>query len=254
MEITLLGTGTSHGIPMVACDCPTCTSDDPRDRRTRTGVHLAYRGHGLLIDTPPELRLQCLQYEIQRVDAVFYTHAHADHVMGLDDLRRFNDLLGAALPCYGDPRTMHDLTRRFGYAFDPDPESPSSCPSLRAVSLEEPVTLFRDLTVVPVPVQHGTWTIHGYRIGPFAFLTDVNHIPDASRTLLEGLDVLVLDALRPTPHPTHFSLEEAVAEAQRIGARKTFFTHMTHELKHAETNTGLPAGMALAHDGLRLPF
>jgi len=253
MNIVLLGTGTSFGVPIAACDCPTCTSDDPRDRRCRTGVYIEHAGHGILIDTPPELRLQCLEHGVNRVDAVFYTHAHADHVMGLDDLRRFNWLRRASIPCYASPETVEVLRRRFDYAFDRDPDSPASAPWLDLETLTAPVHRF-GMDVVPVPVLHGEWPVYGYRIGPFAFLTDLNRIPDESRPLLEGLEVLVLDALRRAPHPTHFSLGEAVEEAARIGAKRTYFTHMTHELKHAETDATLPDGMALAHDGLRFAF
>jgi len=253
VKVVLLGTGTSHGVPIVACDCPTCTSSDPRDRRNRTGVHIEFQGRGILIDTPPELRLQCLAHRVRRVDAVLYTHAHADHIMGLDDLRRFNWLLRASIPCHGSPETLATLGRAFPYAFTPDPDSPVSAPSLRLEPITGPLECF-GLQILPVPVWHGDLAVLGYRIGPFAFLTDLNRIPEESRALLEGLDVLVLGALRPRPHPTHFSLGEAVEEARRIGARRTFFTHMTHELKHAETDAELPEGMALAYDGLRFTF
>jgi phosphoribosyl 1,2-cyclic phosphate phosphodiesterase len=253
MNVVLLGTGTSFGVPIVACECPTCTSTDPRDRRNRTGVHIEFGGRGILIDTPPELRIQCLAHEVRRVDAVFYTHAHADHIMGLDDLKRFNWLLRASIPCHGNPETLATLRRSFPYAFEHDPHSPVSAPRLRLEPISGPVDCF-GLEIVPVPVHHGPLPVLGYRIGPFAFLTDLNGMPDSSRALLQGLEVLVLDALRRAPHPTHYSLAEAVEEARRIGAKRTFFTHMTHELKHAETDAELPDGMALAYDGLRFAF
>ncbi|MBN2491540.1 MAG: MBL fold metallo-hydrolase [Planctomycetes bacterium] len=253
MNVVLLGTGTSHGVPVVGCACPTCTSTDPRDRRNRTGVHIECDGRGILIDTPPELRLQCLAHGVRRVDAVFYTHAHADHILGLDDLQPFNWRLGASIPCHGNPETLSRIEHAFPYAFGRAADSPVSAPSLRLQPIDGPVRCC-GLEIVPVPVHHGDVAVLGYRIGPFAFLTDFNRIPDASRACLEGLEVLVLGALRPRPHPTHFSLTEAVAEARRIGARRTYFTHMTHELKHAETDAALPPGMALAYDGLRFAF
>jgi len=253
MRVTLLGTGTSFGVPVIACPCPTCTSTDPRDQRTRTGVHVDHGGHGLLIDTPPELRLQCLAHDVRRVDAVFYTHAHADHIMGLDDLRRFNWIRRGPIPCRGNAETLAVLRQVFEYAVTDDPENPSFTPDLVLEVMEGPVTV-GDLTVVPVPLLHGKAPVLGYRIGPFAFLTDCNAVPDASLERLEDLEVLVLDALWLKPHPTHFSLEEAVETARVIGARRTYFTHMTHDLKHAETCAALPEGMDLAYDGLGFTF
>jgi len=253
MLVTLLGTGTSFGVPIIACDCPTCTSTDPRDRRTRTGVHIDHEGHGLLIDTPPELRLQCIAHGIRRVNAVFYTHAHADHIMGLDDLRRFNWIHRAPIPCFGNQETLDVLKQVFAYAVADNPDNPSYTPDLRLECIESPRD-FHGLEIIPVPLFHGDLPVLGYRIGPFAFLTDCNHIPDTSLALLEDLDMLVLDALRPSPHPTHFSLPEAVEMAGKIGARRTCFTHMTHEVKHAETSARLPEGMELAYDGQRFLF
>lgn len=219
----------------------------------RTGVHLAHAGRGILIDTPPELRIQCLAHGVERVDAVFYTHAHADHVMGLDDLRRFNWMQRAPITCHGPAAALKILGRSFPWAFRHDPSSPTSAPMLKLQPINGPVTSF-GFEVIPIPIHHGETLVFGYRIGRFAFLSDCNAIPAASRPLLENLDVLVLDALRPAPHPTHFSLDQAVEEAHRIGARRTYFTHMTHELKHAETEAKLPDGMALAYDGLEFTW
>ncbi len=249
LRLTILGSGTSHGVPMIACDCPVCTSADPRDRRTRASALFSFDGRRLLIDTSPELRLQCLAAGVRQVDAILYTHAHADHIVGLDDVRRFNWLQNQALDVYGDQATLTRVRTMFRYAFEDEPEYPSAKPVLNAVVIDGPFELF-GRRVIPIPYFHGQQTVLGFRIGDIAYCPDCSGIPDASRPLLEGLDVLVLDALRRRPHPTHFNLEQAVQEARRIGARRTWFTHIAHELPHAATNAELPTGMELAYDGL----
>jgi len=233
---------------MIGCTCPVCTSSDPRDKRTRTSVVVETAGRSFLIDTSPELRAQCLACNITRVDAVFYTHSHADHVVGLDDLRRFNSLQETPLTCYGSHKTLHELHRMFPYAFVDMPDYPSAKPSLNAVAVDGPFEVF-GVPVAPVPLLHGGLPVLGFRFGPFAYCTDCNQIPDESMALLQGLEVLILDGLRRRPHPTHFNLEQAVEAARRIGARQTYFTHIAHELPHEATNAELPPGMALAHDG-----
>lgn len=247
LSVTILGSGTSHGIPMIGCDCAVCTSSDARDRRTRTSVAVETRGRVFLIDTAPELRLQCLANNIRRVDAVLFTHQHADHVVGLDDLRRFNVLGGGAIPCYANADTVDVLDRMFAYAFHDTPGYPSAKPKLDLRVIGGPLELW-GVRIVPVPLYHGGLPVLGYRFGRFAYCTDVSRIPDESLALLGDLDALILDGLRRRPHPTHFNLEQAVEMAQRIGARQTYFTHIAHELGHAETNAGLPEGMALAYD------
>jgi phosphoribosyl 1,2-cyclic phosphate phosphodiesterase len=227
---------------MIGCDCPVCTSADPRDRRSRCSALFSFDGHYVLVDTSPELRLQCLACDVRQVDALLFTHAHADHVVGLDDVRRFNWLQKAALNVYGDAVTLNRLRRMFAYAFREEPDYPSAKPELKGVEIGRPV--------VPIPYFHGPLPVLGFRIGNIAYCPDCSRIPDESRALLAGLDVLILDALRRRPHPTHFNLEQAVEEARRIGARRTYFTHIAHELMHAETNAELPEGMELAYDGL----
>lgn len=249
LQLTILGSGTSHGIPMIACDCPVCTSTDPRDQRTRTAAVFSFDGHHLLVDTPPELRLQCIARNITRLDAILYTHAHADHVVGLDDVRRFNHLQGTSLAVYGNAPTLTRVQKMFAYAFRDDPDYPSAKPHLHALEVTGPFDLC-GRRVIPIPYRHGATAVLGWRVGDVAYCPDCNHIPDESRPLLARLDVLVLDALRRRPHPTHFNLEQAVEEARRIGARRTYFTHIAHELAHAETNAALPDGMELAWDGL----
>ncbi len=249
LTLTILGSGTSHGIPMIGCHCPVCTSSDPRDRRTRCSALFRYAGRCVLVDASPELRLQCLACGVEHVDAVLFTHAHADHVAGLDDLRIFSQRSGRALPVYGTRETLERLRSAYAYAFEHDPDYPSAKPQLEPRVIEGPFELF-GTTVVPVPYRHGSLRVLGYRIGRIAYCPDCSAIPDDARKRLTGLDVLVLDALRRRPHPTHFNLEQAVAEARRISARRTWFTHIAHELGHRQTNAELPPGMELAYDGL----
>lgn len=251
MRITVLGSGTSHGVPMIACDCPVCTSSDPADHRSRPSIYIEYAGRGILVDTAPELRLQCLACDVRRCDAVLYTHHHIDHIAGLDDLRRFNWLQNAILPVFASADTAVRLREMFSYVFDHDPEYPSHKPQLDLREIAGPIDLF-GRTIVPVPLLHGRMPVLGFRIGGFAYCTDVSEIPPQSWPLLAGLDVLILDALRHRPHPTHLTLAQAVDVAQRLAPRQTFFTHIAHELPHAATNAALPVGMALAHDGLRI--
>ncbi len=253
MRLTFLGTGTSFGVPQIGCRCRTCTSSDPRDRRTRTAALLETRGKRLLIDTPPELRLQLVAAGTDRVDAVLYTHAHADHVHGIDDLRAISVRQGAVLPAYGSAATMAELAVKFPYIFDPTilAHPGTSKPELAAHVLEPTCTaLVAGVPVLPLALPHGNRDVFGYRVGRVAYLTDVKAIPDAVAAELAGLDVLVLNALLPQPHPLHLSIPEAVAAALRIGARRTFLTHLTHDATHADLAARLPAGVAPAHDGL----
>ena len=249
VRLTVLGSGTSHGIPMIGCDCAVCRSDDPRDRRMRTSAVLSYDGYNLLIDTPPELRLQCVACDVRRVDAILFTHFHADHIVGLDDVRRFNWIQGGSITLYGDAATLARVRQMFTYAFVVDPDYPSAKPELETAVLDGPLEL-GGRQVIPILLKHGALPVFGFRVGNIAYCTDCNLVPDESRGLLRGLDVLVLDAVRRRPHATHFNLEQAVEQARQIGARQTYFTHIAHELKHAETNAQLPVGMELAYDGL----
>ena len=253
MRLSLLGTGTSFGVPQIGCRCPTCTSSDPRDRRSRTAALIETRGKRLLIDTPPELRLQLVAAGIDRVDAVLFTHAHADHVHGIDDLRALSVLQGAVLPAYGSRETMAELAVKFPYIFDPSFIVPTGTtkPELAPQVLEGGVTIaIAGVVVLPLSLPHGDQRVLGYRIGPIAYITDVKTIPDDAIAALAHLDVLVLNALLSRPHPLHLSVPEAVAVAQRIGARRTLFTHLTHENTHAALAAKLPVGIAPAYDGL----
>jgi phosphoribosyl 1,2-cyclic phosphate phosphodiesterase len=252
LQITFLGTGTSHGVPMIGCQCATCRSNDPRDQRTRPSVFIETDdGGAILIDAGPDLRAQALAHDITRVDAIVFTHGHADHILGLDDVRRYNHIMRRPMACFADTQTIDDIRRMFGYVFDPDAPKGGGLPQLELFRVTGPFCVGRQ-EIIPVPVLHGPRPIFGLRFGRFAYLTDCSAIPDSSWALLEDLDVVVLDALRERPHPTHFSIGEAMDAARRIGASRTFFTHMCHDLPHAATCAKLPDGFALAYDGLQL--
>ncbi|MDA1092550.1 MAG: MBL fold metallo-hydrolase [Acidobacteria bacterium] len=250
MRVRFLGTGTSSGVPVIGCDCETCQSTDSRDRRWRPSIYVELAdGTRVLVDTTPDFRTQALTYGVTGVDLILFTHYHVDHIMGLDDVRPFNFRQAAAIPCLGDASTLGALRRVFAYVWETSSPRGGGLPRLLLVQVTGQFSL-GGARVVPVPLFHGAQTILGYRIDNFAYLTDCNRIPETSFALLGDLDVLVLDALRHRPHPTHFSVSEAVETAARIGARQTYFTHMCHDLPHAETCASLPAGVTLAHDGL----
>lgn len=252
MRLTFLGTGTSFGVPQIGCRCAVCRSADPRDKRNRSGALVEAGGAAILIDTPPELRLQLLAAGIARVDAVVYTHAHADHTNGIDDLRMFSVRQRRALPVYGPPETLERLRASFGYIFDEvRPYEGTSKPSLELYGIEpdRPVQV-AGVEVRPLAFRHGHIRVYGYRIGALAYITDVKAIPEPERRQLQGLDVLVLNALWWRSHPTHLSIGEAVETAQALGARRTYLTHLTHETGHAELAAQLPAGVLPAYDGL----
>ena len=250
--VTFLGSGTSHGVPMIGCNCAVCRSTDPRDRRSRPSVHVAVdNGPAILIDTSTDLRHQALANSINRVDAILFTHSHADHIMGLDDVRRFNVMQGGDIPAYADERTTDDLRRTFSYIFNPPSEKGGGIPQLALNSISGPFNI-GPVGIRPVPIFHGKRSILGYRLGAFAYLTDCNRVPDESWPLLDGLDVLVLGALRHRPHPTHFTVAEALAVVERAKPRQCYLTHICHDLPHAETNAALPGGVELAYDGLVL--
>lgn len=240
------------GVPQIGCDCATCRSDDPRDHRTRTAALISGRGTTLLIDTPPELRLQLLAAGTSRIDAVLYTHLHADHVHGIDDLRTLTNAHGA-LPLYGPRETMDHLHQAFRYIFDDGvvPVAGTSKPQLetRILDPDRPVTIGA-LDVLPLAFAHGDAAVFGYRVGPIAYLTDVKTVPATARRALAGVEVLVLNALWWREHPTHLSIGEAVEVARDIGATRTFLTHLTHETSHRELLKRLPLGIEPGYDGL----
>jgi phosphoribosyl 1,2-cyclic phosphate phosphodiesterase len=252
IELLFLGTGTSAGVPMIGCHCDVCSSSDPHDSRSRPSVVISYSGSRVLVDTTPELRLQCVANRVDLIDTVVFTHAHADHIMGLDDVRRFNALRGGPLDVWADERTFKILLQCFGYAFrEPDPASKLFRPHLIPRTISGPFVIGTQ-TWTPIKLFHGEMPTLGFRIGNLAYCTDVSSIPEESFSQLRGLDVLVLDALQREKHTTHFSLEEAIDAARRIGARQTLFTHIAHRMGHAATNSTLPGNMRLAYDGERV--
>lgn len=253
MQLTMLGVGSSAGTPVIGCDCKTCTSPDPRNKRTRCSAVLTLpTGEVILIDTGPDLRQQALREKLRRVDAVLYTHTHADHLNGIDDLRSFCQLNRHQIPLYGSREHMDSISARFGYTLR-EPGDYWDLPVLGTHQIDGPFALF-GLEVVPIPLKHGRANIFGYRIGRMAYLTDVSEIPDSSLELLQGLDLLLLDCLRYKPHHTHINLEQSLAYAARIGAANTYLMHMTHELEYAEVSAMLPSGVHVAYDGLQLQF
>jgi phosphoribosyl 1,2-cyclic phosphate phosphodiesterase len=254
MRLRFLGTGTSFGIPVIGCPCAVCHSADERDRRTRHAALLEDGGRRLLVDTPPELRLQLLAAGVGDVDAVWYTHCHADHVHGVDDLRAFSIRRTTALPVYASASCVRSLESRFDYVFDPSirPIEGTSKPEaeLRAFHAYQPLDV-AGFRMLPLPVPHGHVEAYGFRVGGLGYVTDAKSLPEATIAALEGVDVLVLNALwYGDPHPTHFTVEEAVEAAQRIGARATYLTHLTHRVGHRELEDKLPAGIHPAYDGL----
>ncbi len=252
---------------MIGCDCDVCRSSDLRDRRSRPSIfiELSDAGFGaaadapqasavarsvrhILVDTSSDFREQALRHRIRRIDAILFTHSHADHVLGLDDVRRFNKLQKETIPCFANERTIGDVRRTFAYVFDEATPQGGGIPKVRLNRIAGPFTL-GGMEIVPVPILHGRMPILGFRMGTFAYLTDCSVIPDTSWPLLEGVRTLVLDALRERPHSTHFSVPEAVAAARRVGAARTYFTHISHDLGHAVTCARLPDGIELAYDG-----
>jgi len=253
MRLTFLGTGTSFGVPQVGCGCAVCGSDDPRDRRTRSGALLRSGDTTLLLDSPPELRLQLLRQGVSTLSAVLYTHEHADHTAGIDDLRIFTVRSKRHLPIYGPPETLDQLASSYRYIFDPAVAvfEGTSKPHLEPHPLEPGVaTTVGGIPVLPLAFPHGHLRVYGYRFGPLAYLTDVKEVGTVERAALLGIEVLVLNALWWRPHPTHLSIDEAVALSRALGAKRTYLTHLTHETGHAELAARLPAGVSPAYDGL----
>lgn len=251
MRCTLLGTGTSTGVPSVACECGTCTSTDPRDRRLRTSLLVQSATTTVVIDTSTDFRQQMLHHRILDVDAVVYTHHHFDHIGGFDDIRPYNFRSGKPLPIYALDETMDVLRSTFPYAFGLTTPNGTSVPSIDCHTIDDQAFRIGDIDLLPIPMYHGSsLRVNGYRIGPIAYCTDTNHIPERSLERLQGLDTLILDGLRWEPHPTHFTVEQALAVVERLQPRQTYLTHIAHQLRHADTEAMLPPHVRLAYDNL----
>jgi len=251
LTITVLGSGTSVGVPTIGCHCKVCTSTDPRDNRLRPSIVIRYRGHSVLIDTTPDFRQQALRIGLERLDAVLFTHSHADHVMGLDDIRPFNFRQPGSIPIFGSEETLDSIRRSFPYIFDETP-SESSIPRIDARVLDgTPFDLF-GIQFTPIPLWHGRGKIYGFRFHTAAYLTDHSDIPPESLNLLHGLDVLFLDALRHKPHPTHSTVERSLGWVRQLEPARAWFTHISHDLPHERTEGQLPEHVRLAYDGLEI--
>lgn len=249
MKITILGSGTSTGIPMVGCGCPVCSSTDPRDKRTRASILIESEGRYILVDTSPDLRRQALRHRIPHIDAVLLTHSHADHINGIDDLRGFHFIHRRLIPCYGSRETMEAVQRNFSYIFK-GMEIAGYAPLLDPHVMAAPFALFGQ-TIVPVHLYHGTMHATGYRIDGAAYLTDCSRIPESSLALLTGLDLLIIDGLRYTPHENHFNIEGALKVIEELRPRRAVLTHLTHEVAHAD-EARLPEGVEFAYDGMEI--
>src|SRR5713226_7554379 len=261
IRVTVLGSGTSHGVPAIGCDCAVCCSSDPRDRRTRPSILIQLQDgppspfggtvRSILVDTSPDLRAQALANRVRRVDAILFTHSHADHVLGLDEVRRYNILQREPMSCFGDARTLTDIRQTFGYIFTTPDAGGGAIPEIVLSQIAGPFSL-GGAEIVPVPIMHGPRSILGFRVGSFAYLTDCSRVPEESWPLVDGVRTLVIDALRERPHPTHFSVSEALEVVARLSPERAYFTHVCHDLPHAATCARLPRGVELAYDGLVL--
>ncbi|HIJ88762.1 MAG TPA: MBL fold metallo-hydrolase [Desulfuromonadales bacterium] len=247
MKITIMGCGTSTGVPMVGCDCPVCTSGDPHDQRTRASLLICYNDRTVLIDTSTDLREQALRHHLKRIDAVLFTHAHADHVNGIDDLRGFHFIHQEVIPCFASRTTLETLQSGFSYIFN-EHDGSGYTPLLTAHEISATFELFGQ-SVIPIPLLHGKTSSLGYRMGNFAYLTDCSAIPEPSLEILQGVELLVIDGLRWTEHPYHFNIPGAIAAARQLHSPRTILTHLTHQIAYSEGNK-LPRGFELAYDGM----
>lgn len=250
-RLTVMGSGTSVGVPTIGCPCEVCASEDPRDKRLRPSVALEWNGRCVIIDVGPDFRQQALRHRIPRVDAVLFTHAHADHILGLDDLRPFNFHQQEIIPIFSTEHTLDVIQRVFAYIFHDGP-SESSRPKIRPTLFERDPFRVAGIEFQPVPLKHGRGPCHGFRFGNVAYLTDHSEIPESSLPLLSGLDVLFLDALRFKPHPTHSTVEQSLAIVERLGPKQAWFTHIAHDISHARDEAALPENVKFAYDGLTL--
>lgn len=250
MKVTILGTGTSQGVPVIGCKCETCTSSNPKDKRLRTSAYVEVNNTKILIDTSADFRQQMLVNNFDDVDAVLFTHHHIDHIAGLDDLRQINQRLNKSIDLYSNSLTIDELSITFRYVFDERLIAHKAVPLVNMHKIENKPFTINGVEIIPIEVIHGRLPIFGYRIGNFAYITDASFIPEEEEKKLEGLEVLILNALRERPHPTHLNIAQATELAKKYGARETYLTHMTHEVLHDRVNAELPSGIELGYDGL----
>lgn len=250
LEITFLGTGTSHGVPIIGCNCDTCISDNPKNKRFRSSIYVKTDFKNILVDTSPDLRLQLLNNDITDIDFVLFTHAHADHIMGFDDLRAINRINKMDIPCYGNKDTLEAIKRKFEYIFK-DCHFNFAVPSVKLNEIEGTI-YYDELKIIPLPVKHNHEEVLGYKIGKMAYITDCSYIPEETMDLIKDIDLLILDALRYKTHPKHFNINEAVEVIQKLGVERSYLTHISHEIEHEKENEALPKGIQLAYDGLQL--
>lgn len=252
MRITMLGSGTSSGVPTIGCTCLTCRSTDPFDKRLRPSILVEKGGARIVVDTSSDFRQQCLQWQIEHLDAVLYTHHHFDHIAGFDDLRAFNFVSRRPVSIYLMEETLVHLQRIFDYAFEPEKRAQSSAPVVEPILINTDPFEIAGISCLPIPLKHGSMRVNGYRFGSFAYCTDCNEITDLGFDRLDGVQYLIVDALRYRPHPTHFTLEEALKVAERVGASQTWLTHIAHDLRHSDVEKMLPEGVRMGFDGLKI--
>lgn len=252
ITMLVLGSGTSQGVPAIGCECPTCTSTDPRDNRLRPSVLLQVSGKNIVVDTSSDFRRQMLRYHVTQLDAVLYTHHHFDHIGGFDDVRQFNFIHRGPIACYGMKQTLDEIRTTFRYAFGSLLQEGGGVPQVEMREIEEGMNPIDGIAIEAITVMHGKLPVFGFRIGSIAYVTDTNYISSEAIARLQHLDVIILDALRHEKHQTHFSLNEAIDAARAIGAKQTYFTHIAHDIHHQRDSAFLPSNMAFAHDGLEV--
>lgn len=252
LHITVLGSGTSTGVPVIGCSCDTCTSEDPRDKRTRCSLYIRYKETGIIVDTGPDFRQQVLKHKIDDIDAIIYTHLHNDHIIGFDDIRGYNFSNRKSVPAYAHQETADALKRIFPYAFGEVLQSGGGLPVVPLHIINNDEFTIGDITIQPLELWHGKLEVKGFRIGNFAYCTDTNFIPAKTYSQLKDLEYLIIDGLRPEAHPTHFNIEQSLEAIEKIAPKKAYLTHIAHQIKHSRVEPSLPENVSIAYDGLEI--